>query len=81
MTDEPITIEDARRRIIELAAERDTLTDAIARHDLVWRAKCWLVRDLSITPDEAHALIWQESNNTNTRVADIANRIIRQHER
>lgn len=75
-----LTLERARRCIDELTAERDHLSEAISAHDLIWRAKAWIVHDMRITPDEAHELLWHESSNTNTKVADIARRIITQHE-
>ena len=78
--DNGLTLDAARQCIESLRAECEALSAALDAHDLIWRAKSWLVRDMALTPDEAHDLIWRESNNTNTRVADIARRIISEHE-
>ena len=75
-----MTVAAARQRIEELRAEVDQLKNAVIAHDRVWRGVAWLIHDLSVTPDEAHDLIWRESMDTNTRVADIAERIVAEHE-
>ena len=78
---EALTVEHARACIDTLRAERDHLSEALGSHDLVWRAKAWMVHDMHITPDEAHDLLWSQSQSTNTRVAEIARRIVAEHER
>ena len=78
--DNGLTIDAARACIEKLRDECDRLHEALDSHDTIWRAKAWMTRALSITPDEAHELLWRESNDTNTRVAEIARRVIDEHE-
>src|SRR5262245_12367073 len=69
----------ARESVADLVKEVADLRRALATRDLIWTAKTLVAGMTHCTPEEAHAILVQQSQFENRKVRDIALELVQRH--